>query len=223
MADILMLFSSPAADWWLNGDAPSVAMTGDSWAAGQGGGTEYSNPAAGQTAQPAYWMRQTLGESFTYKVWAVGGTTYAPAATTYVPDAVASGAKAIICIAGGNDLVQGRTWSQIEADLDAIAGLIGPGQHLFIVDIPPARVFSDALCVTARGWGANELPTWAAANNATLIPIRAGMAQIRPSTGELDDLHDDYYEAPDGNHPAVPVGTQALAAILLAGLEGYYT
>lgn len=123
---------------------------------------------------------------------------------------------------GVNDINLGRTWEDVESDMDTVLTLIRS------VDIPPAIYVceilpwtngSDSQNATRRTWNANYA-TWCEANNVTLIRNQI-LGKIRSSTGELDDLQDAYDD--DGVH-LTALGTQTYGLIIAQALafDGYY-
>lgn len=163
---------------WLPTSPITVAVTGDSIA-------DTPIPYLA-TALPATTFDESLS-----------GQMFSWVAATGMPAAVATGAKNILIHCGVNDISNGRTWTQVEADLDTIAGLLQPGQKLFIDEILPWTNGTDEQNATARQWN-GYFALWCMANNATLIESRAYLGKIRASTGEYDDLYASYDS--DGLH-----------------------
>lgn len=127
---------------------------------------------------------------------ALGSQTFAWVNSTGMPAAVATNPQAILIHCGVNDISDGRTWAQVESDLDGIKAQWSG--VLFISEILPWTNGTDEQNVTVRTWNDN-LATWCAANDATLIATHDAMGQVRVSTGELDDLKTIYDS--DGVHP----------------------
>lgn len=219
MANTLLL----CAPFWWQTD-PFVSIVGDSWAErpNQEGalwnGPYRVPPNSGNPASHAGYHMALSRLRFTYNVYGLGGETWAEIRSTYLPDALLTNPTAIIAISGGNDLRDPRTWNQVQSDLNACKAMLSPSQHLFVSEIAVGSVYTDAEAATVRTWNGN-FATWCAANGATLIPIHDEMAQIRPSTGQLDDLQTAYDH---GNHTTL-IGVQKLAQLWFAALEEYYS
>lgn len=219
MTDVLLL-TEPF--WWATD--PFLSIVGDSWAErpNQAGATWNGPyrvpPNSGNPASHAGYHMALLGLRFTYNVYALGGSFWADVRTTYLPDALLTNPTAIIAITGGNDIGQGHTWATVESNLNACKALLSPSQHLFVSEIAPGDLYSDANAAIVRTFNAN-FATWCAANGATLIAIHDAFAQTRTSTGQLDDLKTIYA---NGNHTNT-VGVQLLAELWFDALEEYYT
>lgn len=202
-----LLLASPPTGWWLQFDSPFVDGIGDSW---QGSGHEGGDMGTG-TGRPLYWMQQAH-TGFTFTRHASGGTNLNHAAVTTMPQAAASGATAIILIAGGNDLAGGRTFDAMLADLDTINGLLAVGQHLFVSEVGPGN-FNLPVRARLDTWNRVLLPAWCAANGATKLYINA---ELRNQNGTLRAEYDD-----DGLH-MTQAGVQRLAELWWAGLAEFY-
>lgn len=128
-----------------------------------------------------------------------GSQTWAWAASTGVPNALSHNPTAIVCGLGVNDLSQGRTWAQVENDLDTVLSACSlAAVRLEISEILPWSAGSDAQAATLRQWNIN-LGVWCAANGILLRSTHDVMGQTRPSTGYLDDLKSAYAKG-DGTH-----------------------
>jgi len=128
-----------------------------------------------------------------YQNHALSTNTYAWGLSTGVPASLAVHPKYVIVGFGLNDIDQNRTWSQVESDLNAIKALFDASisENLLISEIQPRTYFDDAKSAIVRAWNVN-LADWCTANDATLIICHDALGQIRPSTGEIDDLLSAY-------------------------------
>ncbi|MCD0459112.1 SGNH/GDSL hydrolase family protein [Roseiconus lacunae] len=203
------------------GTGPKLAITGDSIAEGHNGPTDYHGffhsgnvPGGNEASEIGYAIKQILGASYGYENHARGSQTFAWVRSTGIPSAIDSRAKSILIHCGVNDVAQGREWSAIEDDLDAIRDLVPSTTALFINEILPWSDGSDGQAATVRTWNAN-LATWCAANDATLILCHDAMGQTRGTTGELDDLLTAYDQ--DGVH-LTEAGVSAIAGIIAAAI-----
>jgi lysophospholipase L1-like esterase len=113
------------------------------------------------------------------------------ARTTGVPLALLAEPAILLIATGINDLIAyGNSWEDIEADLDAIKVLVdaaSPSPALYLCEILPCTSATDAQAAAIRAANAS-LATWCAANDAALIRTHDPMAQLRPTTGEYDDI-----------------------------------
>lgn len=195
------------------GAPPYLAVTGDSIP--EGHNTAHSFYHAGPSgesesaAEIANQLRGLIANTFEYQNHAMGGTTFAWAASTGAISAIATKAKVILLHSGVNDVSTERSWANVESDLDTIKAALTVGQHLYVDEILPWTAGTDANALTIRGWNGN-LATWCAANGATLIRCHDAMGQVRGSTGEIDDLLTAYDE--DKVH-LLQAGVDKMAAI----------
>ena len=172
-------YIAPAAlDYWLGATQPFMYGVGDSW---QGTGHELGIPLG----QPMYYIvADRAGMEFGRS--SVGGTTFNYAAVNLMATAVASGARCIIIIDGGNDIVAGRTSVAMLADLDTMKAMLQPWQKFFVSEIGPGSYSAPELA-RIETWNNTELPAWCAANGATKIDINAG---LRDPDGTLQTIYD---------------------------------
>lgn len=184
---------------------PYLSITGDSIAGGYytyqpfyGGGPTGYDPAN----DPGTMLRNRINSNqsggFECQNHALGAQTWAWVLSTGIVSAIATGCKAIMIHCGVNDINNGRAWAAVLADMDAVRALVPSTVKLYIREILPWTNGSDAQAAIVRAWNANY-STWCAANNATLIVCHDEMGQVRPSTGELDNLLTAYNA--DGVHP----------------------
>ena len=204
-------------------DTPFLAVTGDSIPGGYNEGDWRSmydgGPSGDIDAEPMHRMSVSIGWPWgNYQNHANGGETWAWVASTGAVSAIATGALAILVHCGVNDINNGRTWAQVEANMNTVAGLLSAGQKLLVGEILPWTNGSDAQAAIVRAWNINYA-TWCAANGAALIRCHDAMGKIRSTTGELDDLKDEYDD--DGVH-LLKVGVNALAEIWKAALFAEY-
>lgn len=166
--------------------------------------------------EPASYLRAAFPDLI-FQNWAKGSTTWADGASI-ISQVAAAGARAVHCHFGVNDVSAGRTWAQIEADMDTVKAGLPSGTQLFISEVLPWTSGNDTQAAAVRSLNANYA-TWCAANSATLIQCHDAMGQIRTSTGELDDLKTAYDD--DGIHLHVPDGIEAFTDIDIAALDSY--
>lgn len=203
-----------------------LGITGDSIISGD---TDWLSPydttAPGPTihtspgGDPDYDVGAIIAQAvtdFTWVNYSRGSQTYEWVASTGVPAAISANPHTVLVAAGANDIGGGRTWAQVEADLDTMKALVDASgvPRLAVLEILPSSNASDAAAATIRDWNAN-LAVWCAANGATLVDAHDAMGQTRASTGELDDLNTAYDK--DGIH-LTSAGIAALAALVKAGL-----
>lgn len=210
------------------GIPPFLVATGDSIAEGQHTVTPWEGPlddgdgpSGDIEAEVWYWLRNYLGGAtqLEYQNMALGGQTYAwvvSNALSLIEDALPS---AVVIHCGVNDVATGRTWSAVEANLDTIrTTLPAINVDLFIDEILPWTAGNNTQAATIRTWNSN-LATWCAANNAILVQCHDEMGQTRSSTGQLDNLNDDYDY--DGIH-LTRAGVMRLAQLIGEAMNEYY-
>lgn len=206
------------------GNRPYLAVTGDSITAGvsngttnwwniwttANGNTPATHPGGEPTSEVANQIRARL-PNLQYQNQALGGQSWAWGVSAGIPACVALDPKVITVAFGLVDLMTGRTWDQVVADMDSVRVLVPTTIRLIVQQILPASASyaSDAQAALIRTWNANYA-TWCAANNATLALCHDAMGQIRVSTGQLDDLKTAYDI--DGRH-LTTAGVDALAAL----------
>lgn len=200
---------------------PYVAITGDSIPEGHNVGAGvlwhsfyHNGPAGTITSEIGNQLRGIIsaGTLLQYQNHSLGSTTYAWVLSTGIVSAIATKAKNILVHTGVNDVATSRTWAAVEADLNSILALVNaasPVPSLLIDEILPWTAGSDANAAVIRTWNGN-LATWCAANGATLIRCHDEMGQIRPATGQIDDLLTAYNY--DNVHLS-QAGVNAMAAI----------
>lgn len=199
------------------GPYPIFAVTGDSLAAGftayQG---YYDLGVVGYDVDndPWHMLQGLVSPDFQYQNHGKGNQTFAWVLSTGIISALATNAKYILIHCGVNDVGTGRTWAQVESDLDAIKLLVdaapAPTRVLLIDEILPWTAGSDANALKIRTWNAS-LAAWCTTNGARLVSTHDAMGKVRVSTGELDDLKVAYDD--DGVHLTV-AGYAALAALV---------
>jgi lysophospholipase L1-like esterase len=196
---------------------PYLVATGDSIAEGHnvtvGFHSFYHEGIAGPQAHEIWnQLRGIIGDGslLQYQNHAMSGQTFAWVASTGIVSAVATKAKAVVIHCGSNDVLTGRAWAAVEADLNTIKAALLPTQKLYLDEILPRTASNDALAAAARTFNAN-LATWCAANGARLIVCHDEMGQVRVSTGEKDDLLTAYDE--DGTH-LTQAGVDMMAALV---------
>lgn len=200
------------------GVPPFVIVTGDSINEGHNTASPwhsfYDNGPAGQpTSEPFNQIRARI-PTLEYQNFAQGGTNSSQ--TLAKASAIAAAApRAVVIAVGINDIAQGRTWSQIQSDFNAIKSAMPDGTMIFVAEILPSTAEGNVNAATIRAMNVNYA-NWCASNGANLILCHDAMAQVRPSTGQLDDLKAAYDY--DGTH-LTTAGVDALAALYAAGLN----
>ena len=180
--------------YWV--DAPLIAYTGDSITAGHNDTTAWypqldlpNTILSGQLSSSYPWCASTNFASLvTYGNYARGGMCYDWVATNAVPRAVSNNAMVLWSACGVNDVALGRTWSMVLTNLGQVRSVWPSTNALLIAEILPWSAGSDAQALTIRTWNTNLL-YWCQTNNATLARMHDGMGQIRPRTGQPDDLY----------------------------------
>lgn len=202
------------------GMPPAIVGTGDSIAEGHPNYHSWLHSGPAGDRNNEIWRQiQLLGDSdFHYQNHGLGSSTFSFVNVTAMPNIAAVKPKAIVVQSGVNDVSQGRTWAQIEADLNGIKAQLPAGARLFINEIMPSTFFSDVLAATVRTRN-SELAVWCAANNATLVASHDAMGVVRTSTGQIDNLVPAY--GVDGLHLST-AGAAALAAIVKSALDNYF-
>ncbi|QDV26918.1 SGNH/GDSL hydrolase family protein [Aureliella helgolandensis] len=174
-------------------DPPVLVVTGDSIAEGHGGNTKYhgryhtSETLGGElSSELGYWVAKYMG-NVSYENHALGSQTFAWVASTGIVSAVAANPEYILIHCGVNDVVTGRTWAAVEANLNTIRATVPLTTVLAIDEILPWTAGTDAQSLTIRTWN-SYLATWCRDNGVLLNKCHDILGQIRESTGELDDL-----------------------------------
>lgn len=180
---------------------PMLAVVGDSIVEGHNTGTAWHGPFHSVTqgnnilAQPSFIAAKAL--NWGHQNHSLGSTTFDWAATTGCPSAFNSGATHVWLHSGVNDVLNGRTWASVEANLDTILAAKPADTLLYISEILPWTNGNDTHAATIRTWNSN-LATWCSENGVTLIQCHDAMGQTRASTGYLDDMRSVYNS--DGVH-----------------------
>ena len=174
----------------------------------------WSLPQGDINAEIMHRMTLLMGYPITYENHALGGETFDWVATTGLTRIISPPANVLIHC-GINDIADSITWASVKASLDTIKATVGDGRGLFIDEILPATTYNDTIAATIRTWN-SDLAIWCSNNGAHLILCHDAMGQIRPSTGELDDLLVVYDK--DGVHLSQD-GVDAMATIRLTALE----
>lgn len=200
---------------------PYLAVTGDSIVEGHNEGNWHSYLHSGNTiggqesAEPGGVIRSLMGDDFRQQNHALGSTDFAWCLATGVPAAVASGAKAIWIHSGVNDQDNGRSYVDVEADLDAIRLLVPDATRLIITEILPWNGASDSSSTEIRTWNAS-IKAWCSANNVEWVSTYSEFGELRSSTGEYDNLK-SAYDSGDGIHLST-AGVQKLAELVIETL-----
>lgn len=199
---------------------PYLVVVGDSIAEGHNGATNWHGslhnialtvlPGGEPTSEIANQLRGLLGNGsvLKYQNLGLGSQTFAYLASTSIPAAHALKPSTIIVHCGTNDVLTGRTWANVEANLDTIKATITT-ERLLVDEILPCTNATDLQAADIRAFNTN-FSTWCTANDATLIPCWSVFGQARVSTGENDDLLAAYSQG--GTHLSA-AGVNALATI----------
>lgn len=199
---------------------PSVVLLGDSMMSYNGGAANfwYTSPYAGATGVKRVPFGSENGEiakylglpGFLWQSLNETGKTMAHVADSQIDEAIGACPKYIIVHAGTNDISASRSWADYEANLNTILSKITT-EILLITDISPRTTFNDTQAAIIRTWNAN-LATWCSTNDVQLISTHDIMAQIRTSTGELDDFIPAF--TVDGLHYSIQAGVQKFADLI---------
>ena len=92
---------------------------------------------------------------------------------------------------GINDANDGILWPEILTNLASIRQKWPITNALFIGEILPDTVSSDAISANIRTFNTN-LNFWCSTNTATIVHQHDLFGQLRVSTGQLDDLANAY-------------------------------
>jgi hypothetical protein len=217
-------FADVIADHYLDlagyGYPPFMVTTGDSILEGHNTAVYYhgwydTGPQGLRSSEIAYKMRNLMS-GLEYQNHCKGGQSYnwVDANFTTVIDRKP---RAIVMLAGVNDVAQARTWAQVVANLDSIKVKQTLGK-LFVCEILPWNTSTDAEAATTRTFNTN-IAAWCAANDAVLIACHDLMGQVRVSTGELDDLKTAYNQ--DGIH-LKQAGVDMMAQTIKAKMAMYF-
>jgi hypothetical protein len=168
--------SNIAMDLEFFGDGPDVAFTGDSIV--EGNGTAHPNFGHFQDSVPAfqypdattpYWINRWTG--ITFHNLCKGAQTFAWVLSTGVPACVTANSKIILIHCGVNDVANGRSWSSVLSDLNAIRALVPLTTHLLLDEILPwtTGANANAANITTINTFNTNLAAWCLTNNATLV------------------------------------------------------
>jgi len=214
------------------GAAPIGGMSGDSIEAGHGSSyntfLDLTGPAGDISAELGFCMRTSVGSSFTYQDYSSGSKQWSWVLGTAMP-AMQSGTAVhqssdlnnleywFHC--GVNDIFNGRTWNQVQSDLDAIYALCG-SRPMFVDEILPDSNFTDLQAATIRTFNTNYA-AWAVEKaTVRIVSCHDLLGQIRSSTGQIDDLK-SIYNSGDGVHPNA-AGAAVIASQRASVRAAYY-
>jgi lysophospholipase L1-like esterase len=205
------------------GQSPIFAVDGDSIPEGHnlGDGNHWhghmhGGPTGNRDAEFFNLVAQGI-PGVDYQNFAVGSSTWAQVRSrASAVAALQPGAVLLSC--GVNDVAQGRTWSQVQADMYAYLLAMPAETQIFLCEMIPysgGSAQSDALSATIRQWN-GYYSAWCDINAATLIPVWDAMGQLRASTGFKDDLI-PAYNIGDGH--LTLAGVQAMAGLIQPVIE----
>ena len=211
-------FTNWVADIEAIGVAPFLVSFGDSIAMGANSFSGHFDAIMGGDPehQPGYQVAKSLNWGFENQ--SDGSQTWAWAATNigYATGDHASVIDRDVSVIwlhfGVNDIAAGRSWVDVEADMDAVLAAIDPNTRVYLTEILPWTSSTTPQANTVREWNVNYA-AWCSGNRVELIACHDAMAQIRPSTGELDDLQAAYDD--DGIH-LTSSGVSAFASLIAA-------
>lgn len=200
--------------------SPYLVVVGDSIAEGHNGAANWHGslhdialtvlPGGEPSSEIANQLRGLIGNGsvLMYQNLGLGSQGFAYLASTSIPAAHALKPNTIIVHCGVNDIFSGRTWANVETDLNTIKDAITT-ERLLIDEILPCTNATDLQAASIRTFNTN-LAVWCAANDARLVHCWSAFGQARISTDTNDDLLAAYSQ--DGTHLSA-AGVNALAAI----------
>jgi lysophospholipase L1-like esterase len=200
---------------------PLAVCVGDSIIEGHNGpelwhSWRHQGPAGNPLGEPMRRVSSKLGLYF--QNFGLGSSTWA-GNLVVAAEIAALSPKLLVIHSGVNDISQGRSWAQVEADMNALIDAMPGGVRVFVNEILPWSNVSDAQAATVREWN-QRYRQWCEANSATLIECHDALGQVRPSTGLLDDLKAEYNH--DGVHLTY-AGVAALGDIIAATVSSRLT
>lgn len=204
---------------WAEGARPFAISIGASTIEGHNTATPWHSaahggPSGNPLAEPLNQVRELI-PSLTYQNMAIGGATWA-SMTANAGGLATLKPRAVIVACGGNDVASGRTLAQIEADMYAFLAKVPHATRVFLCELLPQTAFTDAQANYSHQVNA-LYASWCEDNYATLVHCHDAMAQIRQSTGALDDLVASYNY--DGSHLTL-AGVDAFAGLISDSLSG---
>lgn len=174
----------------------------------------HTGPTGNPLAEPMNQVRARI-PTLEYQNWAEGSTLWSEQARKATLLADYAAPRAVIVGGGINDIVNGVSWATAEANMNLFKAAVPAGVMIFVLEMLPYTPGTDMQVTTIRTWNANYA-AWCAANGAILIPCHDAMGQIRPSTGQLDDLITAYHYS--GGHLTY-AGVDAFAALIASALK----
>lgn len=195
------------------GPPPFGVIVGDSIDAGHGSPFYRpfldGGPSGDPTGEPAYHLRAAV-PGLTTQNFAKGSTGWQFSADN-IGKINAACSRFVQFGAGINDLAE--TWTATEARMAACKAGLTHGQTMLVRQMTPDNAAASG-AVKARN---DQTAAWCAANGAILIPMHDAFAQIRTSTGLLEDLKAAYDDGSGIHHSLA--GKQKMAELELAVLD----
>lgn len=202
--------------------------TGDSRSAGHNGASYFytfyeTGPAGPLTAQPINVLQALIDPTrtdWTYQNFAKGSQTWAHVAGTQFPDIFTTynlTPSYIFTQCGVNDVAAGRTNAAVLADMDTCYAMLPANTYWLIDEIQAWTAGNDAQAAALRSMNA-AMAAWAVGKDRVYITsCHDEMAQLRVSTGQLDDMLAAYDY--DGVHMTNPAGVDELGALRLISYD----
>ena len=160
-----------------------IVMIGDSIARGVGG-----------TSPIDFYVANHYPEGLTYVNTGIGGNNFGDVVARFDDDAINLNPRIIFVHCGTNDIVHGRTWAQVEADLNTIdQKCLTAGIPVFFAQILP-RDATNQNDATVAAWNVN-FAAWCTSHSRTLLICHDVMED--PQNDERP--HPDYFN--DFLHP----------------------
>lgn len=215
--------------------SPEIVYVGNSIMAGHGGPSSaspgtycYNYLQLGAThghmaASPAFHIRNTYGLNKSYRVIAQGGASWINlhqnpgggrlGGLEWMVNFYAK--ETVVLESGSNDVAGGRTWAEIQEDIDAFRQCIAKDVRVMLLGIKPETSETDGQALTRRTYNTNYL-NYARTHRWRYVDFDLTIGTNRPSTGFLDDMKPEFDS--DGAHLTYPAGVNAWAGVIYTNL-----
>ncbi|MFD9897462.1 SGNH/GDSL hydrolase family protein [Mesorhizobium sp. NPDC059025] len=200
---------------WGTGPSPLMISVGDSIIEGHPNYHSFLHlgPAGDRNNDIMYHVMNAI-PNFDYQNFGRGGSTWADvlSISMLADNAPSEQPRSYLFYCGVNDIVNGRTWAQVQADMYSCLARVADGTPVFLSEMIPYSGpgnATDAVAAKIRDFN-QRYADWAGLNGVTLLKCWDAMGQVRPSTGFKDDLI-AAYNTGDGH--LTTAGAKALAEI----------